>query len=90
MCVKYTVTDSRFFLPSFFFSSPSSSCFVNSLTDRSLQSTLTFDCSKDVVWCKDVPFECPKRHTRRQGVQNLQNCSSSEISAKTKTSVNVE
>ena len=59
MWVKYTVTDSRFFLDFFLLSS---SCFVNSPTDRNSQRILTYDGSKDVVWRKDVPFECPKRY----------------------------
>ena len=41
-----------------------SSCFVNSPTDRNSQRILTYDGSKDLVWCKDVPFECPKRYNR--------------------------
>ena len=49
-----------FFFCLFFSASSSSSCFVNSPTDRNSQRILTYDGSKDVVWRKDVPFEYPK------------------------------
>ena len=55
----------------FFLLFSSSSCFVNSPTDRNSQRILTYDGSKDVVWRKDVPFECPKCYNQLLGVQNL-------------------
>ena len=45
---------------SVFFSLSSTSCFVNSPTDHNSQRILTYDSSNDVLWRKDVPFECPK------------------------------
>ena len=54
-----------------FSSFSSSSCFVNSPTDHNSQRILTYDGSKDVVWRKDVPFECPKCNDQLLRVRNL-------------------
>ena len=53
MWMKYTVPGSRFF-------NTFSSRFVNSSTDHNSGRILESDGSNDVVWRKDVPFECPK------------------------------
>ena len=57
MWVKYTVTDFLVFFVTFFF-------LFRQLTYRPAIRNgvriLTYDGSKDVVWRKDVPFECPE------------------------------
>ena len=51
--------------------SSSSSCFVISPRDHISQRILTYDGSKDVVWCEDVPFGCPNGQNQLLWVQNL-------------------
>ena len=56
MWVNYTVIDSRFFFLAFFLLP----VWSISPADRKSQQNLMYDGSKDVVWRKDVFFECPK------------------------------